>query len=79
MGKPKRRGNDGPMKSACGEYECPCHDKLIEVANALERINDEADHALHTEVKNPDEIRTTNLAIIQSIAVKARNLAKGIK
>lgn len=27
MSKPKSH-KDGPMKSACGEYECPCHEKL---------------------------------------------------
>ncbi len=27
-----------PMKSSCGEYECPCHDKLKNAEAILEAI-----------------------------------------
>jgi len=32
-----------PMKSACGEYECPCHDEAIELRAKVEEQAKEID------------------------------------
>lgn len=66
-----RKGIMLPMKSACGEYECPCHDELVKIKPAFNALWD----ALSEILETPGMLTEHSMRVQAKAAIRAAQKA----